>query len=216
MTVAGTAGGRGALQAKWGYLSAKRPPAPAAVRLLRARRHEEHAVDLVPRRLVLDAVRDAPDAAEAPLEEVGGVVEDEPLDLGVDLGALLLVQRGAPLDDQVVQGLVAVIAVGLATLHHVVEDGIGIEDRVVAPRPLEHGLRLAVAHEVDVGADLADVATPRADPGLGEVGDDRLGRLWKRGLDDRGPLLEAHLEAVRIPGLREELLARGDGLQVRS
>src|SRR5438128_10690541 len=105
MMVAGTAGVRGALQAKWGFLSAKRPPTP--MRLLRARRHEEHAVDLVPRRLVLDAVRDAPDAAEAPLEEVGGVVEDEPLDLGVDLGAFLLVQRGASLDDQVLQALVA-------------------------------------------------------------------------------------------------------------
>src|SRR5881396_1007461 len=166
MMVAGTAGVRGALQAKWGFLSAKRPPTPAAVRLLRARRHEEHAVDLVPRRLVLDAVRDAPDAAETPLEEVGGVVEDEPLDLGVDLGAFLLVQRGAPLDDQVVEGLVAVVAVLLATLHHVVEDGIGVEDGVVAPRPLEHGLPLAIAHQVDEGADLPDVASPRADPGL--------------------------------------------------
>src|SRR5881296_545950 len=97
---------RGALQAKWDYLSAKRPPHPRRRALLRAQHHEEHAVDLVPRRLVLDAVRDAPDAAEAPLEEVGGVVEDEPLDLGVDLGAFLLVQRGAPLDDQVVEGLV--------------------------------------------------------------------------------------------------------------
>src|SRR5437762_7398582 len=117
MTLAGTAGVRGALQAKWGILSANPPPfIPAAVRLVRARRHEEHAVDLVPRRLVLDAVRDAPDAAETPLEEVGGVVEDEPLDLGVDLGAFLLVQRGAPLDDQVVEGLVAVVAVLLATL----------------------------------------------------------------------------------------------------
>src|SRR2546427_559974 len=104
MMVAVTARVRGALQAKWGVLSAKRPPHPRRRALLRARRHEEHAVDLVPRRLVLDAVRDAPDAAETPLEEVGGVVKDEPLDLGVDLGALLLVQRGAPLDDQVVQG----------------------------------------------------------------------------------------------------------------
>src|SRR2546427_12309012 len=128
MTVAGTAGVRGALQAKWGYLSAKRPPHPRRRALLRARRHEEHAVDLVPRRLVLDAVRDAPDAAETPLEEVGGVVEDEPLDLGVDLGAFLLVQRGSPLDDQVVEGLVAVVAVLLAPLHHVVEDSIGVDD----------------------------------------------------------------------------------------
>src|SRR5207247_917950 len=127
----------------------KPPPAPAAVRLLRARRHEEHAVDLVPRRLVLDAVRDAPDAAETPLEEVGGIVEDEPLDLGVDLGAFLLVQRGAPLDDQVVERLVAVVAVLLATLHHILGDGIGVEDGVVAPRPLEHGLPLAIAHQVD-------------------------------------------------------------------
>src|SRR2546427_4142580 len=164
MTLAATARGRGALHAMWGVLSAKRPPAP--MRLFRARRHEEHAVDLVPRRLVLDAVRDAPDAAKAPLEEVGGVVEGEPLDLDVDLGALLRVQRGAPLDDQVVQGLVAVVAVLLATLHHVVEDGVGVEDGVVAPRPLEDGLRLAVAHQVDVGADLSDVAPPRADPDL--------------------------------------------------
>src|SRR5439155_6510310 len=126
MTLAGTAGVRGALQAKWGILSAKPPFIPAAVRLLRARRHEEHAVDLVPRRLVLDAARDAPDAVEAPLEEVGGVVEDEPLDLDVNLGALLRVQRGAPLDDQVVEGLVAVVAVGLATFHQVVEDGVGV------------------------------------------------------------------------------------------
>src|SRR5216117_838768 len=120
MMVAATAKVRGALHAMWGFLSAKRPPAP--MRLFRARRHEEHAVDLVPRRLVLDTVRDAPDAAEAPLEEVGGVVEDEPLDFGVDLGALLLVQCGAPLDDQVVQGLVARVTVGLATFHQVVED----------------------------------------------------------------------------------------------
>src|SRR2546427_5251144 len=207
MRVAGRARGGGALKGRGGFLSAKRPPPPRRRALLRARRHEEHAVDLVPRRLVLDAVRDAPDAAEAPLEEVGGVVEDEPLDLGVDLGALLLVQRGAPLDDQVVQGLVAVIAVGLATLHHVVEDGIGIEDRVVAPRPLEHGLRLAVAHEVDVGADLADVATPRADPGLGEVGDDRLGRLWKRGLDDRGPCWKPTSKPFGYPASARSFLA---------
>src|SRR5947209_12155582 len=100
MMVAATAKVRGALHAMWGFLSAKRPPAPAAVRLLRARRHEEHAVDLVPRRLVLDAGRDAPDAAEAPLEEVGVVVEDERLDLGVDHGAADLVERGAPQDGQ--------------------------------------------------------------------------------------------------------------------
>src|SRR3989475_12109904 len=99
MMVAATAKVGGALHAMWGVLSAKRPPSPAAVRLLRARRHEEHAVDLVPRRLVLDAVRDAPDAVETPLEEVGGVVEDEPLDFGVDLGALRLVQNREPLDD---------------------------------------------------------------------------------------------------------------------
>src|SRR5947208_16869239 len=117
MMVAATAKVRGALHAMWGFLSAKRPPTPAAVRLLRARRHEEHAVDLVPRRLVLDTVRDAPDAAEAPLEEVGGVVEDEPLDFGVDLGGRRLVQCRAPLDDQVVQGLVAVVALGLTIFH---------------------------------------------------------------------------------------------------
>src|SRR2546427_12917692 len=110
MMVAVTARVRGALQAKGGVLSAKRPPPPAAVRLLRARRHEEHAVDLVPRRLVLDAVRDAPDAVETPLEEVGGVVEDEPLDFGVDLGGRRIIKKEEPLDDQVVQGLVAVVA----------------------------------------------------------------------------------------------------------
>src|SRR5438093_12885561 len=128
MMVAATAKVRGALHAMWGFLSAKRPPAP--MRLFRARRHEEHAVDLVPRRLVLDAVRDAPDAAEAPLEEVGGVVEDEPLDLGVDLGAFLLVHRGATMDDQVVDGLVVIVAVLLGTIHHGLEDGSGLEDGV--------------------------------------------------------------------------------------
>src|SRR2546429_3512893 len=101
MMLARTAGIRGALQAKWGFLSAKRPPDPRPMRLPGPRRHEEHAVDLVSRRLVLEAVRDAPDAAEAPFEEVGGVLEDEPLDLDVNFGALLLIQRGTPLDDQV-------------------------------------------------------------------------------------------------------------------
>src|SRR5437773_2982878 len=185
MMLARTAGIWGALQAKWGFLSAKRPPDPRPLRLPGAPGHEEHAIDLVPRRLVLDAVRDAPDAAEAPFEEVGGVVEEEPLDLDVDLGAFLLIQRGTSLDDQVVESLVAVVAVRLPALHHVVEDGVGVEDRVVPPRPLEHGLRLAVAHEVDVRADLPDVPPPRADPDLGEVGGDRLRRLRQGGLDDR-------------------------------
>src|SRR2546429_3137503 len=188
MMLARTAGIRGALQAKWGFLSAKRPPDPRPMRLPGPRRHEEHAVDLVSRRLVLEAVRDAPDAAEAPFEEVGGVLEDEPLDLDVNFGALLLIQRGTPLDDQVVEGLVAVVAVRLAALHHVIEDGVGVEDGVVAPRPLEHGLRLAVAYEVDEGAYLPDVTPPRADPDLGEVGGDRLGRLRQRRLH-HGPSL---------------------------
>src|SRR5690349_23038868 len=36
-------------------------------------------------RLVLDAVADAPHPAQPPLEQVGGVVVDHPLGLGVDL-----------------------------------------------------------------------------------------------------------------------------------
>src|SRR6266545_5834469 len=93
------------------------------------RRHQEHAVDLVGRRLVVDPVRDAPDAAEPPLVEVGGVLEEELLGLDVDLGALLLVERRAPLDDQVVERRIAVVAVRLVAPEDVVEDGVGVEDR---------------------------------------------------------------------------------------
>src|SRR3990170_1094934 len=63
-----------------------------AWRLLPPGRHDEHPVDLVARRLVLDAVADAPHAAEPPLVDVGGVVEHELLRLHVDLGSLLLVE----------------------------------------------------------------------------------------------------------------------------
>src|SRR6187455_3001040 len=86
----------------------------ALLRLLLPRGHDEHPVDLVPRRFVVDPVADTPDAAQAPLVEVRGVLLQEVLCLGVDLHPLLAVERRAALDDQVVQRLVAVIAVRLA------------------------------------------------------------------------------------------------------
>src|SRR5947207_4617230 len=110
----------------------------SARRLFLPRRREEHPVDLVRRRLVLDTVRDAPHAAQPPLEDVAGVVEEHLLRLHVNVGALLLVERRAALDDEVVQLLVAVVAVGLAALEDVVQDRVGVEHRVVAPREVEH------------------------------------------------------------------------------
>src|SRR5262245_46729021 len=59
--------------------------------LLLSRRHDEQPVDLVPRRIVVDAIADAPYAAEPPLVEVRGVLVDELLRLGVDLRAPLRV-----------------------------------------------------------------------------------------------------------------------------
>src|SRR5438876_474540 len=110
------------------------PPAgPADPELLLPRSGEEHAVDLVGRCRVLDPVRHTPHAAQTPLEEGGGVVEHQLLRLDVDLGAPLLVERRAPGDDQVVELLVAVVGVELAALEHVVQDGVGVEDGVVAP-----------------------------------------------------------------------------------
>src|SRR5437773_10911228 len=81
--------------------------------LLLPRRHGPHPVDLVSGRVVLDAVADAPDSAQAPLEEVSGVFVDELLRLRVDLRPALVAERRAPLDDQVVQRLVAFDAVRL-------------------------------------------------------------------------------------------------------
>src|SRR5262249_44825623 len=140
-----------------------RRSAVGSASLLLARLHDEHAVDLVTRRLVLDTVTDAPHAAQAPFEQIGGVAVDELLRLGVDLEPPLLVEGGAALDDEVVELLVAVVAVGLAARHHVEEDGIGVEDRVVAPRPLEDRFRLAVAHEIRHGTNVAEITLPRPD-----------------------------------------------------
>src|SRR5438552_13730358 len=112
--------------------------------LLLPRGDEEHAVDLVTGRLVVDAVRDAPDAAQPPLVEVCRLVEEMLLDLDVDIGALLLVESGASGHDQLVEVLVAIVAPGLAAPEDVVEDGVGVEDRIVAPGPVEHRAGLAV------------------------------------------------------------------------
>src|SRR3989454_9613983 len=87
-------------------------PGPVSVAcLLPPRRHGPRPVDLVWGRVVVDAVADAPGPAQAPLEEVRGVFVDELLRLRVDFRPALGVERRAPLDDQVVQRLVAVDAV---------------------------------------------------------------------------------------------------------
>src|SRR5262249_60610396 len=88
-------------------------------RSLLAEGHDEHSVDLVASRLVLHAVADPPHTPEAPLEERRRVVEEHLLDPDVDLGPLLLVQRGAAGHDQLVQLLVAVVAERLAALEDV-------------------------------------------------------------------------------------------------
>src|SRR5438445_12793627 len=90
-----------------------------AAALLLLGRHEEHAVDLVRRSLVLDPVGDAPNTPQPPLVAVRSVVEQQLLRFDVHLGALLLVGRGAPLDDALVERGVAVLAVVLAALKDV-------------------------------------------------------------------------------------------------
>src|SRR6266478_8744261 len=124
--------------------AARRPGPVGRRRLLLPQGHQEHPIDLVGGGLVLDAVRDAPHPAQPPLVEVGRVVEHELLGLDVDLGALLGVEGGATLADQIVERGVAVVAVVLAALEHVVQDRVRVEDRIVAPGPVEHRAGLAV------------------------------------------------------------------------
>src|SRR5712671_3592638 len=189
--------------------------APArAPRLLLARGHEPHAVNLVAGRLVVDSVRDAPHAVQAPLEHVSGVIEEELLGLGVDLGALLLVERRTPRDNQLVQILVAVVAPGLAALEDIVEDGVGVEDRVVAPRPVEHGTRLAIFDLRRVDGLVPDIVELGADAGLGHVGAQGLVGLKHRGLDDLKAGAESDVDSVGEPGVGEQPLGAWNVLLV--
>src|SRR5437762_1196526 len=86
-----------------GYRRARRGPTEEASVLLPSGSRDEHAIDLVPRRLVLDAIGNAPDAPQPPLVQVGRVVKQESLRLGIDLDAFLLIERRAPGLYQVVQ-----------------------------------------------------------------------------------------------------------------
>src|SRR5919106_1152085 len=99
----------------------RRPPRPGDPSLLGARLRHEHPIDLVPRRFVVDAVRDAPHAAEAPFEEVRRVVEHQLLRLRVGLRPLLAVERRPARIRERVELLVAVVAVRLATVDDVEE-----------------------------------------------------------------------------------------------
>src|SRR5438552_12372735 len=97
----GARSGRGTLSPEGGGQG----DAGLAARLLLARGHDEHAVDLVARRRVLDAIADPPDAVEPPLEEIRGVLVNELLDPRVDLGRFLLIDSGSQLDREVVDRL---------------------------------------------------------------------------------------------------------------
>src|SRR5712671_2989032 len=206
----------------WGWHPIVPPSSPAvasvaparAPRLLLARGHEPHAVDLVAGRLVVDPVRDAPDAVQAPLEHVGRVIEEELLGFAVDLSALLLVERRTPRDNQLVQILVAVVAPGLAALEDIVEDGVGIEDRVVAPRPVEHGARLAIFDLRRIDGLVPNIVELGADAGLCHVGAQGLVGLKHRGFDDFKAGTEADVDSVGEPGVGEQSLGAWNVLLV--
>jgi hypothetical protein len=111
--------------------------------------------------------------------------------------------------DQVVQLLVAVVAPGLVALEVVEEDRVGVEDRVVAPRPEHHRRGLVVLDARREDGVVADVVLLRADAGLRQVGHHGLAGLLGAGFDDRRADVELDVEAVRESGVGQELLARG-------
>src|SRR5262245_14679641 len=154
--------------------------------------------------LIGDLLGDAEHVVLGPQEDARRVLLDEPLDLGVGPLPPGLVDRRAALVDQLVEAFdprvpLADPAARLRVVERV-KDGVGVEDRVVAPAPVlaVGGLALALEELVPGRTGV---------PHLGGRTDTHLGQHLADRLEDRPErherAVQRDVDAVGIAGLRE-------------